>query len=187
MDNRDPSAAIQVSHDGWFRGKEGTVPRALRVLAILASLAVLLGAAPAVLGGGPTRDVLDLDDPAFDIEEAAFWTQECGFEVGVDNSGHITTLAFPAGNRKMLQIDSYHIYVTYWNVETGRTIKLRDVGPDRVYLRGGRAYIAVTGRSLTGTGTIGQVVIDLETDEIVHQAGREVGLFQDQLCAALGA
>ncbi len=71
------------------------MPRSLRVLAILASLAVLLAAAPAVLGGGPTRDVVDLDDPAIDIEEAAFWTEECGFAVGVDNSGHITTPRVP--------------------------------------------------------------------------------------------
>jgi hypothetical protein len=162
------------------------VRRSLRVLASLATLAFLVGVpAPAALAAGPERFVIDLDDPQVDAEEAEFWSGECGFEVAVDNRGHIMGAIFPAGHRSVVELDHYLIRASYTNVETGTVVRLRDIGPDRFYLRAGRAYVAVTGRSLTGTGTIGQVVFDLETNEIVHQAGRETGLFQDQLCDAL--
>ena len=158
----------------------------LRVLAVLAILALVLGAAPAALAAGPTREVFDLDDPALDVEEAAFWTDVCGFAVGVDNSGHITALVFPDGRRSMVRIDSYHIRATYTNLATGTSVRLRDIGPDRWYVRNGTLYVGVTGRSTTGSGVIGLVVIDVATGDVVHQAGNEVGLFQDRLCAALG-
>jgi hypothetical protein len=166
-------------------GEEGTVSRSLRVLAILASVLVLLGAAPAAIGGGPTREVISMADPALDAEESASLTEECGFPVRARNAGHIIIQVFPAGSRKMQQLDHYNIRATYTNLETGAYVLLRDIGPDRWYVRDGKAYVAVTGRATTSTGVIGQVVIDLETGETVKSVGNDVGVFWDRLCAAL--
>ena len=161
------------------------MPASQRVLAVLATFAMLLTAAPAALAAGPVRTVFSLNDPALDTDEAAFWTATCGFAVGVDNSGHINVLEFPAGSRSMLEIDAYDVHTTYVNLATGTTVRLRDAGPDRFYVRDGRVYVGITGRSTTGTGVIGLVVFDFETGAIVHTAGNDVGLFQDTLCEAL--
>ena len=166
--------------------EEIPVRRPIRMLTLLATLAILVGAlVPAALAAGPERTLIDLDDPQIDVEESAFWSDECGFDVAANNRGFIRYTVFPAGRRSVLEIDHYGIRATYTNVATGTSARLQDIGPDRFYVRDGRAYVAVTGRSTTGTGTIGQVVFDLETNEIVHQAGRDVGLFQDALCDAL--
>ncbi len=163
------------------------MPRSLRVLAILATLAVLLGAAPAALGAGPTREVISLADPALDAEEAAMLTEQCGVPVSASNAGHIIIQVFPDGRRSVFGIDHYNIRATYTNLATGATVRLRDIGPDRWYIRDGKAYLGVTGRSTTFSGVIGLVVFDLETEEIVKSAGNEVGIFWDTICDALGA
>jgi hypothetical protein len=158
------------------------------VLASLASIALLLGAlAPAALAAGPERIVIDLDDPQLDADESAFWSAECGYAVSADNRGHITGLVFGGGRRSILEIWVYNIRATYTNVETGTSATVYDDGPDRFFLRNGMAYVGVTGRSTTGTGTIGVIVFDLATDEIVHQAGRDVGVFFNTLCDTLAA
>ena len=140
---------------------------------------------PAALAAGPERTLIDLDDPQIDVEESRSGPASAVSSVAANNRGFIMYTVFPAGRRSVLEIDHYGIRATYTNVATGTSVRLQDIGPDRFYLRDGRAYVAVTGRSTTGTGVIGQVVFDLETNEIVHQAGRDVGLFQDTLCDAL--
>jgi len=159
--------------------------RSLASLATLAMLAATIGAAPAALAAGPQRIVVDLDDPALDAEESAAYTEACGFEVAADNAGHIIMLVFPESRKRMLEINVYGIRATYTNVETGASIRLRDDGPDRIYVKDGSLFVGVTGRSTTGTGVVGLTVIDLTTFEVVKQAGNDVGLFQDQLCDAL--
>ena len=157
----------------------------VRVLASLATLAILLAAVPAALAAGPTREVFDLDDPQIDVDESAWVSGLCGFAVDAQVSGRIQAVVYPEGRRHVIEIDHYVQRVTYTNLETGRVVKLRDIGPDRFYIRDGRLYVAVTGRAVTSQGNIGQVVIDLETNEVVFRAGNDVGLFNDQLCDAL--
>ena len=53
----------------------------LRLLATLASLAVVLAAAPAALAGQPDREVISLNDPAIDVEESAWASALCGFPI----------------------------------------------------------------------------------------------------------
>ena len=163
------------------------MPRSLRVLAILASLAVLLGAAPAVLGGGPTREVVSLADPALDAAESADLTARCGVPVSASNAGHIIYQSFPEGRRSVMELDHYNIRATYTNLDTGASVRLRDIGPDRFYSRGDTLYVAVTGRATTSTGVIGQTVFNLALEDPIKTVGNDVGLFWDQICEALGA
>jgi len=160
--------------------------RSHRVLASLATVALVVGVtAPAALAAGPQRTVIDLNDPQIDIDESAWASGWCGFDVAAEVSGHVIVTEFPDDARSPLEIDVYGTRATYTNVATGATIRLRDVGPDRFYERDGSVYVAITGRSVTGSGVIGVVIVNLDTDEVVLIAGNEVGNFNDQFCAAI--
>jgi hypothetical protein len=128
--------------------------------------------------------VIDLNDPQIDIDESAWASDECGFPIRAEVSGHIIALAFPDGRRRV-ETSVYNTRATYTNVATGASTRLRDIGPDRIYWLDGRLVAAITGRSLTGSGVIGLVIIDLKTEEVLFQAGNEVGFFYDWFCAAI--
>ena len=53
----------------------------LRVLVLIASAVALLGAAPAALAAGPEHWVDSLNDPQIDLDETAWASDWCGFEV----------------------------------------------------------------------------------------------------------
>ena len=157
-----------------------------RSIGLLVVLGVLVGsAAPAVLAAGPARDTIDLSDPALDADETAWASDWCGFPVEADLGGQIGVLVFPGGRSSVQELDLYAIRATYVNPSTGAWIKLRDIGPDRFFVKAGRLYVAVTGRSSNGSGVYGTVVIDLETDEVVHSAGKDAGIFNDSFCAVI--
>jgi hypothetical protein len=177
------SGAVQVS--ARPRGRIHVVVARLRVLALIASAVALLGAAPAALAAGPEHWVDSLNDPQFDIDETAWASDWCGFEVDAQVSGHIRGHEFAADGRSVVALIVYGIRVVYTNVETGATVRLRDIGPDRFFVKDGRQYVAVTGRSSNGTGVIGLVIFDLETDEIVHESGNDQGVFNDWFCDAI--
>jgi hypothetical protein len=162
----------------------------LAALRTAASMAILLAALATALAGpalaaGPTREVQDLDDPQWDIDESAWASGLCGFAVDAHVAGQWTFVVYPEGSRRMLEIDHFVTRVTYTNLETGTAVKLRDIGPDRVSIRDGVVRIAVTGRAVTSQGNIGQIVFDLATGDVVFQAGREPGLYYDTLCERL--
>jgi hypothetical protein len=156
-----------------------------RVLALLVSLVALLGAAPAALAGGPTHVVDSLNDPQIDIDESAWASAWCGFAVDADVSGRVGGLEFAGDGRSVLSLTIYGIRVTYTNVETGAVVRLRDIGPDRFFVKDGRIFVAVTGRASNGTGIAGVVIFDFETGELVHQAGHDMGVFNDWFCSAI--
>ena len=157
----------------------------LRVLALIVSLGALLGAAPAVLAAGPSHVVDSLNDPQIDIDESAWASDWCGFAVDAQVSGRIAGLEFAVDGRSVVALNIYGVRVTYTNVETGAVVRLRDIGPDRFFVKDGRAYVAVTGRASNGTGVFGVVIFDLETGELVHQAGNDQGVFNDWFCDAI--
>ena len=158
----------------------------MRAPTILVLVSVALLFPSAALGAAPTRDFISLDDPAIDAEETAFVTELCGFPVDAEVSGHVIVTSFPKdGAPGVFALNVYGVRITYTNPETGKVVRLRDVGPDRFFVGGGIAYVAVTGRSETGTGIVGVVIIDLATGDVVHQAGNDIGVFYDRLCAAL--
>ncbi len=157
----------------------------LRSLAALATLTIVLAAAPTAVAGPPAREVISLDDPAIDVEESAWATGLCGFPIDADVSGHILGIAHD-GTGHILGLDVYGIRATYRNPDTGATFRYRDIGPDRAFVKDGRVYVAVTGRS-SGSGVIGVVVIDIATGDVVHVAGNDVGDFYAGMCEALAA
>jgi hypothetical protein len=129
------------------------VPRLFRVSGLLAGLVVLGAAtAPAVLAAGPQREVFDLNSAAADAEESEWASDPCGFPVVADMSGHIGVLVFPDG-RGLTELDTYAARVTYANPATGVSASVHDSGPDRFLVKDGMRYVAVTGRSTTGTGS----------------------------------
>ena len=83
-----------------------------------------------------------------------------------------------------LELNVFHLLFTFTNPATGQTFRFPDVGPDRVYMKDGKLFLAITGRS-TATGVIGHVVIDLATGEEVLVAGRRFDPVEQQACEAL--
>jgi hypothetical protein len=150
-------------------------------LAVCALLALAVGTARAA---APTTMVIDLNDPAIDADESAFASDVCDFPIVADVSGHIRLVTFDGGG-SVQNLNLYNVLATYTNPETGATYRLRDIGPDRFYVKRGVLYVAVTGRSETGSGVIGVVKINLDTGEVVHSAGKGIGFFYDRLCAAV--
>jgi hypothetical protein len=67
----------------------------------------------------------------------------------------------------------WHVELEYINPVTGRSFKVHDVGPDKWYVdKDGNVIHTITGRSVTGSGYIGHVVIDDETGEILSISGQ---------------
>jgi hypothetical protein len=151
----------------------------------LIAFAVLAG--PAV-AAKPTRTVVDLDDPAFEAEIGGVLSEACDAEIVADASGHVIISVFTdrTGEFKH-ELNVFGTHVTFTNADTGATYGLVDVGPDiySIDRRTGHLTVAVTGRSLTGSGVIGRVVIDLETGEILSSVGNPQGDWVANACAAL--
>lgn len=160
--------------------------RSRRVIGLLLMSGLLVAAmAPAVQAAGPTTETINLNDPAIDADETAWASDWCGFPVDADVSGRIAFKVFPSDRRGVVELDIYGIRVTYVNPATGAWVKLRDIGPDRFFVKHGQAYVAITGRSANGSGVYGVVIIDLQTGEVVHNAGKDAGIFNDWFCDAI--
>ena len=136
------------------------------------------------LAAKPSREVISLDDPLAE----AFWSAElsaaCGAPIVADFEGTVTSHSFSDRNGDFKrQIDKYWIRDTFTNTETGAAILLKDVGPDLFFIgTDGALYLAITGRSLTGSGVIGRTLVNLDTGEVVRESGRVVGSVADQVC-----
>ena len=155
------------------------------LLVVVLALGLLAGSASAAK---PTRIVVDLDDPVLEADLEATLGEACGADIAADARGHIIVLLF-AGRKGETrpEIDVFHTQVTFTNLDTGSTYRLIDVGPD-IYsfdAATGHLTVAVTGRSLTGSGVIGRVVFDLDTGEVISFAGNPQGDWVENACAAL--
>lgn len=157
------------------------------VAAAMAAIALLALTVGSTLGARPLKMTIDLDDPGEEADASAFLTDACGFGVAVDIEGSVTLHVFLDRDGEWgREIDKWWIRDTFTNVETGASILLKDVGPDVIRVdREGRLTVAITGRSLTGSGVIGRVVIDADTGEVLHIAGKDVGSIADQVCDAI--
>jgi hypothetical protein len=89
-----------------------------------------------------------------------------------------------SGNGGNLELNVYHLVFTFSNPATGQSFAFHDVGPDRVYVKDGNLYIAITGRS-SATGVIGHVVINLTTGDAELVAGNEFGDLAELACQKL--
>jgi hypothetical protein len=155
------------------------------VLAMVLAFGLLAGSASAAK---PTKLVIDLDDPLVEADFEAILGSACGADIAADVRGHIIVLLFAGREGETRpEIDVFHTQATFTNVDTGATYSLIDVGPD-IYsfdAATGHLTVAVTGRSLTGSGVIGRVVFDLDTGEIISSAGNPEGDWVENACAAL--
>ena len=152
-------------------------------VAFVAGALVALVATPA-LAAKPSREVFSLDDPLAE----AFWSAElsaaCDAPIVADFEGTVTVHQFTDRNGDFKrEIDKFWARDTFTNTETGATIVLRDVGPDIYFVgRDGAVYVAIIGRSLTGSGVIGRTLVNLDTGEVVRESGLVVGSLADQVC-----
>ena len=135
--------------------------------------------------GKPETTKVDLS--IFSEAESEFASEACGFPIDAEVRGHVITTIFAEGPSPHIAINRFNIRITYTNLETGETFGLVDAGPDIE----GDDIVAVVGRSITGSGVIGRVVFDLETGEILFEAGRRVnagfGAYIDGVCEALAS
>ena len=158
------------------------------VLLVVVGLLSLALASPA-LAAKPSKEVISLDDPEAEAFYSALLTEACGVPVEADFEGTVTVHVFTDRHGEIKrEIHKYWIRDTFTNTETGATVLLRDVGPDIIWVgRDGDTYIALTGRSLTGSGVIGRTVYNLDTGELISESGKVVGSIADQVCPHLTA
>jgi hypothetical protein len=154
----------------------------------LCAVLVVLAASHAAAAGPPQHFVVSFDDHAFEAAEAAKVTAACGTPIGVDLKGKVVVnvLDKPTA-RGVVEIAAFGTRATYTNVETGATLAFTDAGPDVVRFdpATGHVQIAITGRSITGSGVIGRVVVDLQTGETLAVSGLEIGDYVELVCDAI--
>ncbi|HUG49297.1 MAG TPA: hypothetical protein VMP67_12920 [Candidatus Limnocylindria bacterium] len=152
----------------------------------LAFLLCVLVAAPA-LAAKPFMETIDLDNPDDEAFYSELFTSACGAPIAADIWGSVRIKVFTdqEGNFKR-QINKWFIRIRLTNTETGTSILIKDVGPDILWLdKNGDLLVAITGRSVTGSGVIGRVVVNLTTNEVVSESGKPLGDWVENGCGAL--
>ena len=157
----------------------------MRRVCVLSVISILLMVAAAPAGAAPKsnsqKEVFTIPPELIEsiLEDA------CGVDLTVTGSGWVQVKLF-RGNNNQVELDVFHLDVTVTNSE-GDRIRILDVGPDHYYFdRDGNLVLTITGRSITGSGWIGHVVINLDTGEIEMTAGNEQGDWIENACTALG-
>ena len=120
----------------------------------------------AALAARPTIIYFADDDAA----DSAFFSEECGFDVIADSSGHV--IIHNAKSGAATEIANYNINI-WLSIENG-SYHLIDAGPDMLLTKAGTLYLTVTGRSLTFSTVIGRVEVNLDTGAITYH-GNLVG------------
>jgi hypothetical protein len=134
----------------------------------------------------PTREVIDIGTPADEAEVGAIFTELCGFPLTASIESRVTVFVFTDRHGEFKrELDIYASMDTLLNA-AGGSVTLHDIGPDVFWLsRDGELLYAAVGRSLTGSGYIGRVVVNLDTGEELLVAGKNVGSLEDQVCEPL--
>jgi hypothetical protein len=137
---------------------------------------------PAFLGvpadGNGNKQVIPLD-----FEIADFATCPNGEALDIRGDGWIQVRLFTQEANPRVELDVAHVLHT-WTNSAGETFVDREIGPDRYYLdAGGNLILSITGLG-SAFGSIGQLVINLTTGEIVFSTGPG---FPDHLEAACDA
>ena len=154
--------------------------RRLGTAAVSAAM-VLAVSAGAVFAAPPTITVIDFSQ--FEAQAEADWLAECGFAVDVEFEGHIIVHEFDGG--RLVEVDNWHTSMSY--SANGKTFALVNpiAGPDHVWVgRDGVHYLATNGRSVFG-GTVGRVVINLDTGAVVSSHGLAVDSPLDDICSSI--
>jgi len=157
-------------------------------LIFLFAAVITLALAITAAAASPSRTVISFDDPILEAEIAADLTAACGAPIAVDLSGKVEIIALNKSTQAgAIEIDAFETRGTFTNTATGATATLVDAGPDLVKYdaKTGHVVVAITGRSITGSGVIGRVVVDLDTGEVLSVAGLAKGDFVENLCSEL--
>ena len=157
-----------------------------RILVLPALAAAMLALAFPAAAGKPLELVVDLGTPENEAAIAADLTEACGVPISVEADGKVIVIVLDKpGTRGVLEINAYEFHALVTNLSTGATTTIVDAGPDLLSIDRvtGHLLVAITGRSTTGSGVIGRVVIDLETGEVLSVSGNELGDPEDAICA----
>jgi hypothetical protein len=156
-------------------------------LAALGALVLTAGVAGPALAAKPTFEVIDIGTPEVEAADGAFLSALCGFEVTASADAWVIVHTFTDRNGDFArEIDNYQIVETFTNADSGAAVTLHDVGPDIATInRDGELILAQIGRSLTGSGYIGRVVVNLDTNEVLSAAGRNMGTLEELICEPL--
>jgi len=152
--------------------------------AVMSAAILALAVAGPALAGKPTIEIVDVSDPA---REAAFEADLlifCGFAVDVEAVGQVVVHEFD-GNNRLVEINNYRMFETF--SANGITLTVRpDSGPDVIWVgNDGHLYIALVGRSVTGSGVVGRTVFDITALELVSSNGHDLGDFIAWVCDGL--
>ena len=157
-----------------------------RIVVLPALVIAMLALAFPAAAGKPVRFVVDLGTPANEAEIAAILTEACRTPISVEADGKVIIIVLDKPRaRGVVEINAYEFHAVVTNLATGATTTIVDAGPDllRIDPATGHLLLAITGRSTTGSGVIGRVVIDLDTGEILSISGNELGDPEDAICA----
>ena len=151
-----------------------------------AIMGLLLGALAvgSVAAARPTVLIVDVSDPAREAGFEADLLNACGFPIDVEATGHVIIHQFD-GNPRLVEINNYRMFETF--SANDKTLVVRpDSGPDVLWVgRDGHLYIALTGRSVTGSGVVGRTVFDITALELVSSNGHDLGDFLEWVCGGL--
>lgn len=155
------------------------ISRAALAAALFASIAT-----GSVSAARPTVFVIDVSDPAREAGFEADLLRACGFAIDVEAAGHVIVHEFD-GNPRLVEISNYRMFETF--SANGKTLTVRpDSGPDVIWVGSdGHLYVALVGRSVTGSGVIGRTVFDITAMELVSSNGHELGDFIAWVCGEL--
>ena len=152
--------------------------------AALAAAMLAILATGSVSAAKPTIVIVDVSDPAREAGFEADLLLVCGYAIDVEATGHVIMHMFD-GHPRLVGINNYRMFETF--SANGKTPVVRpDSGPDVIWVgRDGHLYIALQGRSVTGSGVIGRTVFDLTTLELVSSNGHDLGNFFEWVCNGL--
>jgi hypothetical protein len=157
-------------------------------LMFFAAAVITLAHVAAAGSARPGMTVISFDDPELEAEIAADLTAACGAPIAVDLSGKVEIIALnKSAQAGAIEINAYETRGTFTNTVTGAKAMLVDAGPDllKYDAKTGHVVVAITGRSITGSGVIGRVVVDLDTGEVLSVKGLAKGDFVENLCSEL--
>jgi hypothetical protein len=157
-------------------------------LMFISAAVITLALAITATAANPSKTVISFDDPELEAAIAADLTAACGAPIAVDLSGKVEIIVLDKSKQAgAIEIDAYETRGRFTNTATGATATLVDAGPDlfKYDSKTGHVVVAITGRSITGSGVVGRVVVDLDTGEVLSVSGLEKGDFIENLCSEL--
>ena len=155
-------------------------------MAVLSAATLLVMGAGAVFAAPPTITIIDVSSEEYETDTEDGVSDHCGFPIDFEATGHIIVHEFN-GNPRLVEIDNFRLFETF--SANGKTVVVQpDSGPDRLWVGSdGDLYLAIVGRSVTGSGVIGRTVVNLSEFELVSSHGRDLGDFFAFLCSELAA